>query len=156
MGSLKRKLEGEVELRATAADVLHEIVTTRPHHAPNHVSHFIQAVDLHEGEHGKLGSTCVWKYTLGGKALSVKTIVEEIDMEKKSIKYRALEGNMMEEYKTITGKVQVIPKDEQNCIFRWTLEYEKLSPDMPEPSALLDAWLAAAVDIDDQHHGIKK
>uniref|UniRef100_A0A803MG58 Bet v I/Major latex protein domain-containing protein n=1 Tax=Chenopodium quinoa TaxID=63459 RepID=A0A803MG58_CHEQI len=44
----------------------------------------------------------------------------------------------------------------ETSIVRWTLEYEKLHPGAPEPTALLDHMLNAAKDIDDHHHDIKK
>lgn len=93
---------------------------------------------------------------LGGKPFEAKLVVDEIDEQKKLIKYRAIEGHILEEYKTITGTCQVIPKDAENCIVRWTFEYEKQHPGIPEPTALLDSWLSAAKDLDDHHHGIKK
>ncbi|KAL2929161.1 MLP-like protein 43 [Bienertia sinuspersici] len=145
MGSLKRKLEGEVEIRAGAADAYHEIYESRPHHISHAAPHFVQSCDVHEGEHGKPGSILVFNYKL-----------EEIDKEKKLVKHRCIEGDLMNDYKSISGRCQVIPKDAETCIVRWTLEYEKLHPGSPEPSALLDHMLAAAKDIDDHHHGIKK
>ncbi|KMT03096.1 hypothetical protein BVRB_8g196540 [Beta vulgaris subsp. vulgaris] len=154
--SLKRKLEADIEIRATAADVHYEICSGKPHNISHAAPHFIQAVDLHEGDHGKVGSKCAWKYTLGGKPLVVKSVLEEIDEEKKLVKYRAIEGDMLDEYKTFCGTCQVIPKDEKNCIVKYIFEYEKLHSGVPEPTAWLDAWLAATIDMDDHHHGIKK
>ncbi|KAL2929164.1 MLP-like protein 43 [Bienertia sinuspersici] len=124
--TLKRKLEGEVEIRATATDVLHEIVKSKPHHISHAASHFIQHVDLHEGDDGKVGSISIWKYTLGGKPMVAKTVLEEVDEEKKFVKYRVIEGDLMDDYKTLTGACHVIPKDTEICIARWILEYEKL------------------------------
>ncbi|KMT03093.1 hypothetical protein BVRB_8g196510 [Beta vulgaris subsp. vulgaris] len=154
--SLKRKLEGEVEIRESAADVLHDILSSKPHHVSHAASHFVQAVDLHEGDHGKVGCTTVWNYTLGGKSCVAKSILEEIDEEKKYVRYRVIEGDLLDEYKTLTGEFHVIPKDEKTSIGTWTLKYEKQHPGIPEPSELLDSWLAATKDLDDHHHGIKK
>lgn len=75
--------------------------------------------------------------------------------EKKIVKYRIIEGDLLDEYKTLAGTCQVIPKDEENCIVRWTIEYEKLHSGIPEPSSLLDSWLEAAKHIDDHHHANK-
>ncbi|KAL2929166.1 MLP-like protein 43 [Bienertia sinuspersici] len=154
--SLKRKLEGEAEIRATAADVLHDIIKSKPHHVSNSASHFIQGVDLHEGEHGNIGCKSIWKYSLGGQPYVVKLVLDEIDEEKKFVKYRAIEGDLMKEYKSITGACHVIPKDNETCIAKWIFEYEKMHPGIPEPTALLDSWIEASKHIDDHHHGIKK
>ncbi|KAL2929155.1 MLP-like protein 43 [Bienertia sinuspersici] len=154
--TLRRKFEGEVEVRATAADVIHDIIKSKPHHVSHAASHFIQSVDLHEGDHGNIGSKTVWKYSLGGKPMVAKNVLEEIDEEKKYVKYRVIEGDLLNEYKTLTGACHVTPKDNGSCIAKWTLEYEKLHAGIPEPSALLDAWLQATKHIDDHHHGINE
>ncbi|XP_021750238.1 MLP-like protein 34 [Chenopodium quinoa] len=154
--SLKRKLEGEIEIRASAGDVYHEIYESKPHHVSHASPHFVESCDLHEGELGKPGSIIVWNHKIDGKPLRAKNIIEEIDKEKKLVRQRCFEGDLMNEYKTITGTCQVIPKDSETCIVKWIFEYEKLHPGVPEPTALLDNLLAAAKDIDDHHHGIKK
>ncbi|XP_021723641.1 MLP-like protein 28 [Chenopodium quinoa] len=153
MSNLKRKLEGEVEIRETGADAQHDIFKNKIHHVSNVAPHFVHGVDLHEGDHGNIGSIHAWNYTLGGKPMVAKSVLEEIDEEKKLIRYRAIEGDVLNEYKTMVATCQVKPKDKERCIVRWSLEYEKKHPGVPEPTDLLDAWLAASKDIDDHHHG---
>ncbi|KAL2929169.1 MLP-like protein 43 [Bienertia sinuspersici] len=155
--SLKRKLEGEAEIRATGTDVIHDIINSKPHHVSNYASHFIQGVDLYEGEHGNIGCKSIWKYSLGGKPLVAKLVLDEIDEEKKFVKYRAIEDDLIkDQYKSITGACHIIPKDSEGCIVKWIFKYEKLHAGIPEPSTLLDSWLEASKHIDDHHHGIKK
>ncbi|KAL2929192.1 MLP-like protein 34 [Bienertia sinuspersici] len=154
--TLRRKLEGEAEIRATAAGALYDIIKSKLHHIPHAASDFIQSVDLFEGDHGKIGSKSVLNYTLGGKPYVVKLVLDEIDEEKKFVKYRAIEGDLMKEYKRITGACHVIPKDSESCIVKWIFEYEKLHAGIPEPSTLLDSWIEASKHIDDHHHGINK
>ena len=83
-------------------------------------------------------------------------MLEEIDEEKKFVKYRIVEGDLMNDYRNITGACHVTPKDNETCIAKLTFEYEKLHAGIPEPSALLDSWLEAFKHIDDHHHGVKK
>ncbi|KAL2929189.1 MLP-like protein 43 [Bienertia sinuspersici] len=154
--TLRRKLEGEAEIRATAADVLYDIIKCQLYHIPHAASDFIQSVDLLEGDHGKIGSKSVWNYTLGGKPYVIKSVLEEIDEEKKYVKYRGIEGDLMKEYKSITGACHVIPKDNETCIAKWIFEYEKLHPRIREPTALLESWIEAFKNIDEHYHGINK
>ncbi|KAL2928122.1 MLP-like protein 43 [Bienertia sinuspersici] len=149
--TLRGKLEGEAEIKASTADVLYDIVKNKPHHISDFASHFVQGVDLVEGEHGKLGSIAIWKYTLEGKPMVAKKTLEEIDEEKKFVKYRAIEGDVMKEYKSITGSCEVIPKDSKTCIAKFIFEYEKMNVSVPKPSALVDAWIDATKHIDDHH-----
>ncbi|KAL2929193.1 MLP-like protein 34 [Bienertia sinuspersici] len=76
---------------------------------------------------------------LSGKPYVVTLVLDEIDEEKKFVKYRAIEGDLMKEYKRITGACHVIPKDSESCIVKWIFEYDKLHAGIPEPSTLLDS-----------------
>lgn len=79
-------------------------------------------------------------------------MIEEIDNEKMLVRQRTIEGDLLDEYKTITGICEVIPKDKETSIVKWAFEYEKLHPAVPELSALLDTALAVAQHIDDHRH----
>ncbi|KAL9242360.1 hypothetical protein vseg_016369 [Gypsophila vaccaria] len=155
--SLNRKLEGEIEIREGAREMFHEIYKSKPHHVCHAAPHFAESCDLLEGQFGQPGSILLWKYKLGGdKKLTMKTKIEEIDEENKLVRQSVIEGDILENYKTIIGTCQVIPKNSETCMVRWTLDYVKLTPQTPEPSILLDYLLSAAKDIDDHHHGVKK
>ncbi|KAL2929162.1 MLP-like protein 43 [Bienertia sinuspersici] len=154
--TLKRKLEGEVEIRASATDVVQDMFKSKPHHISHVASHILQGVDLHEGDHGNIGSKLVWRYTVDGKSFVAKSVLEEIDEERKIFKYRIIEGDLMNDYKSFTATCEVVPKDSETCIAKWTFEYEKLNAGIPEPSALLDTALEVLKHIDDNHHGINK
>ena len=66
---LKRKLEGEIELRVGAAEAFHELYQEKPHEISNIHPEFVQACDLHDGAYGTPGSIIYWRYTLGNIAL---------------------------------------------------------------------------------------
>ncbi|XP_021723646.1 MLP-like protein 34 isoform X3 [Chenopodium quinoa] len=150
---LKRKLEGEVEIRESAADVLHDLYKNRPHHiAHSGGSNFIQNCDLHNGVVAKPGAIFSWTYTLDGKQRTGKTEIEEIDEEKKLVRYELIEGDLFDEYKSMSFICHVTPKDQGSCTLKWIIEYEKVHPGIPEPSSMLDALLSAAKDMDDHHH----
>ncbi|XP_057537555.1 MLP-like protein 31 [Amaranthus tricolor] len=147
--SLKRKLEGEVEIRAAAGDVYFDLYKNRPHHLSHSSPHFIQTCELLQGQFGKPGSIILWRYNLGGKPRIGKCVIEEVNEEKKLMKHRNVEGNLKEEYKTLSGTFQVIPTDNnETCIVKWTYEYEKLHDGVVEPTALLDACLHSAKQVD--------
>ena len=65
MAGLKRRLEGEIEIRAAGGDAFHEILVNRPHHLTNVNPGLVQGCDLHEGTFGKQGSKICWRYTIG-------------------------------------------------------------------------------------------
>ncbi|CAI0411780.1 unnamed protein product [Linum tenue] len=61
----------------------------------------------------------------------------------------------MKEYKNFMIVVKATPKSESTSLIHWTLEYEKLSEDIPEPFSLLKFFVHLSKDIDD-HHAEKK
>ncbi|XP_074275957.1 MLP-like protein 34 [Silene latifolia] len=151
-GMLKRKLEGEVEIREGAADAFHDFFANRPHHIPTVKDDFIHACDLHEGDYGTQGSTIEWTYTVDGKKKKIKQILELIDEKNKVMKFNCIGGDLMEDYDTVLVTFQVIPVTEGTCKVVWTFEYVKKKPGIPEPSGEMDSLLELAKHIDDHHH----
>ncbi|KAJ8424332.1 hypothetical protein Cgig2_029023 [Carnegiea gigantea] len=156
MERIKRRLEGEIEIRVAGGDAFHEIFLSRPHHISNVNPEFVQDCELHEGSFGKQGSKICWRYTLDGQALLAKAILELIDEENKMIRFNVIEGDLLKEYKYFVATYQVIPEDEEKSLVKWTFEYEKLHPGIPEPTNLMDALVRLAKEIDDHHHSQAK
>ncbi|GMI87639.1 MLP-like protein 31 [Hibiscus trionum] len=106
------KLEFDVEIDATP-EQLHHMWAHRPHpRAPHQLR-----------ESSRMRST----RRRVREAKTAKQVVEEIDDENKSIRFKILEGDLMEEYKSFVITLQTLPKKEgKGCIAHWTLEYESL------------------------------
>ncbi|XP_074276011.1 MLP-like protein 43 [Silene latifolia] len=149
---VKRKLEGEVEIRESAKDVFHDFYQNRPHDIPVVNPDFVQACDLHEGAYGTPGSIIEWKYSIDGKPQTMKELVEVVDEENKIMKFKCLEGDLMKYYNYFDITLQVFPKDNENSIARWTFEYEKKQDNDPDPTAEMDELIKLAKQIDDHHH----
>lgn len=77
----------------------------------------------------------------------VKEKVEAIDEEKKSITFNVVEGDLLKQYKHLKSTVQVTSKHEGSLV-KWTLEYEKVSEDVPEPGPYIDIAIGMTKDID--------
>ncbi|RZC58191.1 hypothetical protein C5167_005491 [Papaver somniferum] len=63
------------------------------------------------------------------------------DKENKSITYEMLEGEIMNYYKAISAKLDVIPKQcaaGNRSLVKWSLEFEKVNDDIPNPTAYID------------------
>ncbi|RID53611.1 hypothetical protein BRARA_G00993 [Brassica rapa] len=107
--SLLGELEVEVEIKAPAAEFYH------------------MQCDLHDGEWGKVGSIISWNYMHDGKAKVAKERIEVVEPEKKLIKFKVLEGDLMEEFKSFLITIQVTPKQGGNgSIVKWHFEYKNL------------------------------
>ncbi|KZV13991.1 kirola-like [Dorcoceras hygrometricum] len=146
---LTGKLSAQIEYKSSG-DVFHEVFKSMPHEVSKMSPELIQGCDLHEGELGTEGSVIVWKYTHDGKERVAKEIVESIDEEKRSIKFRVIEGDLLELYKTLTLTFHV---DKHGAIdlVTWILEYEKLHEDVDDPLTLLGFVIKVTNDIENHH-----
>lgn len=78
-----------------------------------------------------------------GKEIFLKEMIESVDLEKKSITWKVIGGNMLESYNSFT----IITSSE----YQWTtvtLMYEKKTEDTPEPLTLLNIFLTGLKDIE--------
>ncbi|KAG8382752.1 hypothetical protein BUALT_Bualt05G0110000 [Buddleja alternifolia] len=124
----------------------HDLFRHKPHHlaiiTPNH----IQSCDLPEGESGDLGSVSLWKYTDEGQEKYAKTVIEAIDEEKKLVKFKAVEGDVLQIYKEYTT-IHVDTNGDDHLV-TWTNAYEKLSEDSPDPNSLLNLAINLIKEIE--------
>ncbi|KAK9698732.1 hypothetical protein RND81_08G127300 [Saponaria officinalis] len=144
------KLEIEVDIKSSG-DSFHELIGTNPHHLSNITPDKIHACDLHEGDFGQPGSIVQFDYTCDGKKCVAKEIIEEINEEKKLVRYKMIEGStLLEDFKSMIVTMQVIPKGEIDAIM-WTFEFEKLADIGPYPIALMDLAICVTRDIEAHH-----
>ncbi|KDP38075.1 hypothetical protein JCGZ_04718 [Jatropha curcas] len=161
--ALTGKLEADVEIKASA-DKFHDVFGSRPHHVKHATPHNIKGCELHDGEFGKEGSVVFWNYVHDGgfgKEGSVvfwnyvhdgvskvaKEIVEKIDDVNLSTTFTVIEGDLLKEYKNFKITVKATPKG-TGSVAHWTLEYEKLNKDIPDPHSLVKFLLDVSKDID--------
>lgn len=85
-----------------------------------------------------------------GKEKVAKEIIEAIDEEKKSVRFKVIEGDLLELYKTFTLTCHVDTHGEYNLV-TWTFEYEKLREDVEEPHTLMEFCLHVTKDIETHH-----
>ncbi|WMV22941.1 hypothetical protein MTR67_016326 [Solanum verrucosum] len=147
--SLKGKLVSEINIKCDG-DVFHEILGHKPHHMSSICPDKIQNVNIHEGEWGTVGSVSSWNFTHDGKEKVVKEIVEEIDEEKKLIKKKIIEGDILEDYKSFYITTHVETKGENNLV-TWIIEYEKKNANVPDPHTYMEFALNMTKDIETHH-----
>ena len=76
-----------------------------------------------------------------GKPRVAKDLVEAIDDENNSISFKVLEGDLLEQYKSLRVVMKCIPKADKKSVIHWTVEYEKLHDEIIDPQTLLDEFL---------------
>ncbi|KAK9698723.1 hypothetical protein RND81_08G126600, partial [Saponaria officinalis] len=101
------KLEIEVGNKASG-DLFYNLFGGK-HDVTHIIPRKIHAFHVLNGDFGKPGSVIQWDYTLDGKKCVAKEIVEEIDEEKKFVKFKLIEGsNLLEEYKSMMLEYLII------------------------------------------------
>ncbi|KAL2534234.1 Polyketide cyclase/dehydrase and lipid transport superfamily protein [Abeliophyllum distichum] len=146
---LTGKLIAQIEFKH-GGDVFHDLFKHKPHHISNVIPHTVQGCDLLEGEFGKVGSKINWNYTHDGKKKKAKQLIEAMEEEKKLIKFKMLEGDLMDEYKDFTIILHIETKGQIDLV-TWTLEYEMLNEDVPHPISLLAYFIGLTKDIETKH-----
>ncbi|XP_074314739.1 MLP-like protein 31 [Silene latifolia] len=144
------KLEIEIDIKHSG-DVFHELFGCTPHHVTNIVPHIIHGCDVHEGEFGKPGSIIQWEYTLDGKKCVAKEIVEEIDEEKKLIKFKLIEGSdLLKDFKSMSVTLHVVTKGEIDAIL-WEINFERFDDFGLYPTGLMDFIIGMTRDVEAHH-----
>ncbi|KAG7592710.1 Bet v I/Major latex protein [Arabidopsis thaliana x Arabidopsis arenosa] len=92
-----------------------------------------EAVSVHRDDPTSNSSIQIWNFIVDGKMEQIKEKIE-VDEENKSVSFVALDGDVLKQYKTYKITLDVVPKDDQVCIAKWTWEYEKLNDDVPPPT----------------------
>jgi len=73
-------------------------------------------------------------------------VMEDIDNTKLSTTFNVIEGDLMGAYKSFKAIVQATPKG-HGSVVRWTMIYEKLSENIPAPTAFVDFAVDLTKDI---------
>ncbi|XP_059655381.1 kirola-like [Cornus florida] len=146
--ALTGKLVSQTEIKSDG-DLFHDMFR-KPHGISNICPDKVKAVNLHEGDWGTVGSVISWKYVHDGKVKNTKQIIEAVDDEKKSVTFKIIEGDLTELYKNFILTVHVDAKGESNLV-TWTLEYEKLKADVPDPATIMDILVNVTKDIETHH-----
>lgn len=79
-----------------------------------------------------------------------KERIEVVEPEKKLIKFRVLEGDIMKEYKSFVITIQVTPKQGgHRSIVKWHFAYEKIDENVAHPETLLPFFAEMVKEIDE-------
>ncbi|XVF43614.1 hypothetical protein PTKIN_Ptkin02bG0054200 [Pterospermum kingtungense] len=125
-----RKMNCQVEIKSPA-DKFYDTFKSKSQLMPK-MSNDVTDVKLVQGDWDSVGSVKQWTFVAGGKSVSVKDIVENMDDKNRAIVFRVVEGDMMNSFKSWKASLNVMPKGERSLV-KWTLEYEKQNESVPDP-----------------------
>lgn len=73
--------------------------------------------------------------------------MEKKDDKNKSITFKALDGEVMKDFKSVISILEVSAKDDGSLV-KWTLEYEKSNEKLLPPDAYLSLVISMSKEID--------
>jgi len=143
---LSGKLDAQVEIKSHG-HLFHDLFKRKPHHISKICPKHVQSCELIQGEWGTVGSVVCWKYFHEGKERVAKEVIESVDEEKKSIRFKVIEGDLLNSYKYFVCTMHVEKLGEKHLV-TWSLEYEKLHEDIPHPTNVVELVLSVTKEIE--------
>ncbi|KAI3796127.1 hypothetical protein L1987_38791 [Smallanthus sonchifolius] len=145
--ALSGKLIGYVEISKNG-DVFHDLLRHKPHEMVEMVPDQVHDCELHEGERGAVGSVITWHYTHEGKKKFSKQIIESVNEENHTIRFKVIGGELVDElYKSFKHSFHVEPKGDRQ-VATWTFEFERPDTSVPWPTSVMDYLCNLVKDLD--------
>nr|GLL32914.1 UPF0503 protein At3g09070, chloroplastic-like [Ipomoea trifida] len=85
-----------------------------------------------------------------GKTETAETFMDIIDNEKKIVKYRIVKGDILNSYKSFIVTCEVETNGDDKFV-TWTVVYEKLKEEIPEPLSYMEYFFTVTKELDDHH-----
>ncbi|XP_055801569.1 kirola-like [Solanum dulcamara] len=139
---VKRKLTASVEVKC-GRHLIHDLFHSITHYVPNISPNRVNRFEIHQGGIIKVGSIVSWKYYADGKMKIAKEVIEAVDLKKKSITWKVIEGDLLDLYNSFT----IISSFEHEWTI-WTLAYEKKTAATPDPLVFLGYFIELTKDIE--------
>ncbi|EOA36287.1 hypothetical protein CARUB_v10010538mg [Capsella rubella] len=116
---------------------------------PKAFPHDYKTIQVLAGDGNAPGSIRLIIYGEGSPLVKVSAErIEEVDLEKKSMSYSIIGGEMLEYYKTFKGTITVTPKD-GGSLLKWSGEFEKTAHEIDDPHVIKDFAVKNFKEIDE-------
>ncbi|KAL2349381.1 hypothetical protein Fmac_003381 [Flemingia macrophylla] len=116
---------------------------------PKAFPHDYKSIEILEGDGKAAGSVRHITYAEGSPIVkSSKEKIVAADDTKKTVSYAVIEGDLLKYYDKFTGHITVTPSGD-GCEVKWTAEYHKASPDVPDPTLVKDFAVKNFLEVDD-------
>ncbi|TKY69829.1 defense response [Spatholobus suberectus] len=141
------KLEVDIDLKSNP-DKYWQTIRNSTTIFPKALPHDYKNIEILEGDGKAAGSVRRITYAEGSPI--VKSSVEKIeaaDDTKKTVSYAVIEGDLLKYYDKFKGHITVTPNGD-GCEVKWTAEYHKASPDVPDPTLVKDFAVKNFLEVD--------
>nr|GLL31984.1 MLP-like protein 423 [Ipomoea trifida]GMD13391.1 MLP-like protein 423 [Ipomoea batatas]GMD19563.1 MLP-like protein 423 [Ipomoea batatas]GMD21206.1 MLP-like protein 423 [Ipomoea batatas] len=142
-----QKIEVDVEVCIGADKFWHSIRDSNTLF-PKIFPEVYKTIEVLEGDGKAIGSIRLIKYGEGAPLLTfAKEKIDAVDDEKKTVSYHVLEGDILKHYKHFKAFLCVTPKGDGSLV-KWWCEFDKASPEVPEPHFIRDAAVKTFKDLE--------
>ncbi|KAI3900301.1 hypothetical protein MKW92_010681 [Papaver armeniacum] len=117
----------DVEYKAKcSAEKLYTMLTRDAPKLPNYAPQTINKCQVLPGDgEVRLGSIFVWDY------------ITAVDHKNMSLTYTVFDGHLTDDYPSFANILVITPTQRNgnnNCLVKWSVEYEKANEDIPDPT----------------------
>ncbi|KAF5191338.1 Mlp-like protein [Thalictrum thalictroides] len=107
-----------------------------------------KSIEVVEGDGVNVGTVRLVKYAQDTPVITfAKEKVEFVDDVNKVLGYSVIDGELMTHYKSLKGKVEVVPKGEGSLV-KWSFEFEKANDEVPDPVLIQEYANNAFIGLD--------
>ncbi|KAL2499499.1 MLP-like protein [Abeliophyllum distichum] len=139
---MSQKLEATTEI-LSSADKFYGFFRNSMSDLANIFPAGFKSVQVIEGVEGSVGAVLFYSIVVGAISQSVKLRTEAINDAERSVTYKALEGDVLQLYKSYQFTLTV-----SNGSVKWTIEYEKALPLVPPPEIYMAFAFATTKAVD--------
>ncbi|PIA62157.1 hypothetical protein AQUCO_00200276v1 [Aquilegia coerulea] len=141
------KLEFELEVKCSADKFWGGMKDTTVLF-PKIFSNRFKSIEVVEGDGVNVGTVRLVKYTEDTPVITfAKEKVDLLDDTNKILGYSVIDGELMTHYKSLKGRIEVVPKGEGSLV-KWSLEFEKASDEVPDPILMQEYASKAFIGLD--------
>ncbi|KAI3433158.1 Bet_v_1 domain-containing protein [Psidium guajava] len=106
----------------------------------------LRSIEVIEGDGKSVGSVRLWTYFLGDSVVA-KDKIDAIDEVNKSITFDIISGEVTKYFSSYKATIQLVSEGQNNSV-KWSVEYEKMNEQVPDPHPQLDFLITMAKEVD--------
>ncbi|KAL1348196.1 MLP-like protein 43 [Arachis duranensis] len=149
--AISGKISVEVVIQVPVSKFFH--ILAKEFHTVQNICERVHGGNLHQGDDWHCtDSVKNWTCLVDGKVITFKEKIEDIDEEKKLIKYSIFDRDIGQNYKLFKSNVQVTETNNESANVKWTIEYEKINEDVKTPYGFLEFLEKSTIEVGDHLH----
>ncbi|KAL3731351.1 hypothetical protein ACJRO7_028258 [Eucalyptus globulus] len=140
-----RKLEKQAQIKSSP-EKLFDVYKNKTDLMPKISPDKLRSIEVIEGDGKSVGSVRLWTYFLGDSVVA-KDKIDAIDEGNKSITFDIIGGEVTKYFARYKANIQLVSTGQNNFV-KWSVEYEKMNEQVPDPHPQLDFLITMTKEVD--------